>query len=353
MAVELDPGFARAYADIAIAYAYLNMFQPEKDFREEVNRYADKAMLYDPELAQSLVAKALYHTMQREYEASLPYLEKALKSNPNSSLVINMLSSHYANYVPNTEKYLEYALKGLRLDVASHDSLEASILYLHVSNSFIQSGFVEEAHRYIGKSIDYYPENPYAAVLKAYIQYARNSNLEQTRDSLLAIRERHPETIDLLKEIGNITYYLRDFEQSSAHYLAYLGALDSLNMPHPSGEYAKIGVALAEVGRNEESEDLFIQYRAYAEEDESVYKHLSLSVYHSWIGNRDSAMNEMSLFAEEEFYPYWYILFLEQDPLLDDMYTVPEFQELMGQIRVRFWKYHRSMRSSLRSKGLI
>ena len=88
-------------------------------------------------------------------------LEKALEYNPNSSLVLNLLSEFFTQFQPNTGKYLEYALKGIRLEVGSQDSSAASYVYLHVSNAFIQTGFVDEAETYIKQSLAYDQNNLY------------------------------------------------------------------------------------------------------------------------------------------------------------------------------------------------
>ena len=148
-AIEQDPGFARAYADIAITYYFLDIFQAEKQYTDQINTFADQALLMDPQLSQSLIAKGLFYIQSVEYELALPYLEKALEYNPNSALVINILSDFYTSCIPNTEKYLEYALKGTRLDIAANDSTTASFIFLHLSNAFIQSGFTAEARRNI------------------------------------------------------------------------------------------------------------------------------------------------------------------------------------------------------------
>lgn len=62
-AIEQDPEFALAYANIAISYYLLEMSQIEKQYTEKINSFADKALLYDSKSAESLVAKAfLLHT---------------------------------------------------------------------------------------------------------------------------------------------------------------------------------------------------------------------------------------------------------------------------------------------------
>jgi len=62
----------------------------------------------------------------------------------------------------------------------------------------------------------------------------------------------------------------------------------------------------------------------------------------------------MRLFAEQEKYPYWYILFLGMDdPLFENVRQLPEFQQIMQEIDVKFWSYHSEIRKSLKQKGLL
>ncbi|MFC2132422.1 helix-turn-helix domain-containing protein, partial [Bacteroidota bacterium] len=184
-AIELDDKFARAHAAIAIAYYFLDENQAEKKYSAQINNYADKALLLDSQLPQSLIAKALFYITNREYQLAVSYLEKALEYNPNNDLVFAFLVDLYVNHLPDTEKYLEYAIKGIRLDIAAYDSITASIIYLHISNSFVQSGFINEAEMYINKSLEYSPENLYSEYVKAYILYAKDRDLEKIKNRLI------------------------------------------------------------------------------------------------------------------------------------------------------------------------
>jgi TolB-like protein/AraC-like DNA-binding protein/Tfp pilus assembly protein PilF len=353
-AIEEDPGFARAYADIAISYAFLDMFQVERKYSDQIDQYADKALLLDPTLAQSLIAKAMYHLTGKEYEQALPYLEKALEYNPNSSLVINILSDYYTRYVPDTEKYLEYALLGIGLDIAAHDSVEASYIYLVLSNAFMQSGFVNEAEKYIDIAFEYYPENPHAELLKPYILLAGDGNLLQTKELLIEALEKDTSRYDILKELGVICYFLRDYESAYAYFSKMTEICDALGLDLYSGEKAKMGVILSELGMEKESEIYFQEYLEFAENDPSIYKDLSLAAYYAYFGNIELALKHMKLFSEQENYPYWYILFLEMDdPLFKNVEDHPEFQSILREINVKFWRYHKRIRDSLKKKGLL
>jgi TolB-like protein/AraC-like DNA-binding protein/Tfp pilus assembly protein PilF len=352
-AIEHDPEFARAYADIAISYYYLDFEQTEKKHEDLINYYADKALLYDSKLPQSLIAKALYYMHNKAYEQAVPYLEKALQYNPNSALVINFLSDFYANYAPNTEKYLEYALKGIRLDIAAYDSTTASIIYLHVSNAFIQSGFINEAETFINKSLEYNPENLYSAYVKAYILYAKNKNLRQTKQLLIKALDKDSTRLDIMQEVGKICYYMRDYKSAYRYYKKFIAIKKARNWDIYPAENAKIGVVLAKVGLNEKSEKYFEDYRTYAENDKSVYKHLSLAVYYSYYGNTKKAIEQLKLFSEQDYYHYWTILFLKIDPLIDPIKELPEFKSIFKDIETKFWDNHRKIKTSLKEKDLL
>ncbi len=352
-AIERDNEFARANAGIAIAYYSLDITQTEKQYADQINFYADKALLFDPKLPQSLIAKALFYMNSSAYELAVPYLEKALEYNPNSALVINILSDFYTRYVPNTEKYLEYALKGIQLDIAAHDSVTASFIFLHLSNAFIQSGFIKEAELYINKSLDYYPGNLYSEYVKAYILYAENKNLKQLKEGLLAALQKDTSRLDILQEVGKAYYFERNYDSAYKYYKKFTEIRNALNMDIYRSEDAKIAVVLSKVGLNEESKKYLSKYKEYADYDESIYKDLSLAAYYSYQGETANAIEHLRLFSQQENYHYWIVLFLEIDPLMDNIKNLPEFRKLLNEIKTKFRKYHNGIRGSLEEKGIL
>jgi TolB-like protein/AraC-like DNA-binding protein len=75
-AIEHDNKFALAYANAVMVYYYLDVFQIDKKYQREVNNFADKAMLYDSKLAESLIAKALAFANSKQYDFAVQYLER-------------------------------------------------------------------------------------------------------------------------------------------------------------------------------------------------------------------------------------------------------------------------------------
>jgi len=352
-AIEEDNAFANAYADIAIAYYMLDAPHAEKRYSDSINSYADKAMLFDEKLPQSLIAKAFFYMNTGEKELAVPYLEKALEYNPNSALVLTILSDFYTSYIPNTEKYLEYALKGIKLDIAAYDSATASFIYLHISNAFIQSGFVNEAEININKSLEYNPANLYSEYVKAYILYSQHNNLDQLKDDLCHCLKKDTTRLDILQEVGKAYYYLRDYENSYRYYKKFIDVKKAYKLQMYSSENAKIGLVYSKMGLAEESQELFKEHMDYADSDQSIYKYLSLAMYYSFENDPNKAIEHLKLFSDQENYFYWTILFLEMDPLIDNIKDLPEFKKVMKDIESKFWDSHYQMKATLKEKGLI
>jgi tetratricopeptide (TPR) repeat protein len=352
-AIDQDPEFSRAYATMAIAYYLLDEHLAEKQFTEQISYNADKAILLDPQLPQSLIAKALVYMHSKDYKLAIPYFEKALEYNPNYDAAFMFLVDLYVNHFPDTEKYLEYALRGLQIDISAYDSTAKSISFLHISNAFIQSGFVEEAEEYINMSLDFQPDNLYSQYVKAYVLYAKNRDLEKSRDMVIAAFKQDTTRLDILNEVAKFYYFLGDYEKAYAYYKPFNDAREAYNLNIFPVENAKIGVVLDKLGLKDESEKYFAKYKDYTDNDQSIYKHINLAMYYSYHGEIDKALEHLELFSQEEHYFYWAVVLMEVDPLSDNIKDLPRYKKIKKKIDDKFWDYHKQIRASLKKKGLI
>ena len=352
-AIELDDEFARAYADVSISYSFLEMYRADLDYSDLKLFYADRALQYDPELEQSLVAKAMYFLSSSEPHSALPYMEKAHAGYPNSAIVLNLLSEYYANVAPDAKMYLEYTLKGLNIDFAKSDSTDASFLYLHIGNSFMQTGLPDQAKTYLLRSLDYMPDNLFSQYVLAYIEYAINGDLDKTRSMIEEVLTRDSTRYDILQELGKVCYYLRDYKSAEYYYSRYLSITEALGIDIYRGENAKIAYVFGQTGRSDESERLMSKYFDYAENDQTIYHNLSLSAYYSFYGDVEKSLEFFSRFAESTGYSYLVIPLIEIDPLLDNLREHPEFAPLFQEFKDNFEKYRQEVRRDLEKKGLL
>ncbi|QIA08053.1 helix-turn-helix domain-containing protein [Draconibacterium halophilum] len=352
-AIEKDKQFALAYANVAIAYYFLDVNQKQKQYTEQINNFADKALLYDSRSAESLIAKALYYMQVEEYKLALPHLEKALEYNPNSSSVVQMLAGLYASSIPNTDKYLEYALKGIQLDIAANDSIGKSYIYLTLSNALIQNGFIDEATTYINMSLDYNPENYYAPLLKAFVLYARDGNTEQTKKLLKYEWSKDTTRLDILQEVAKFHYYEEEYDSAFYYYEKFVNAREEYALDIYPHEDLKIAWVYQKMGRDEQATKYFDAYARYCEKDQSIYKSASMAVKYAYEGKNEQVIDQLKIFATQDNYQYWILVFIEEDPIYNPLKNHPEFEEILQKIKDRFWKKHDILKKQLADKKLI
>jgi len=352
-ALDLDPEFARANAALAMAYYFLEQNHTERNFADSINYFADQAIFLDSQLPQSLIAKALFYMAHAEYQLAVPYFEKALEYNPNYDLVYVFLVDLYANYLPDTKKYLEYALRGLQVDPTRFDPVTMSFNFLHISNAFIQAGFADQAEKYINLSLDYYPGNLYSEYVKAYILFAKDKNLQQTKELLLEAANKDSMRLDIIQEVAKICYYQRDYESAYKYYHKYLNIKKMLQLSVYPQEDIKIAFTCQQLGKMQEAEQFINAYKKFADNDKSIYYSLNLSMYYAVVGQNNQALNQMKLFSEQKEFQYWMVLFIPIDPLMDSIRTLPGYSSIFKQIKTNFNLFHREVRESLEAKGLI
>ncbi len=351
-AIQEDKNFALAYACAGFAFYYYDLFRAEKGHLDKLGEYSDKAMLFDPTSAESLRAKGMYYLLKKEYGKALPFLEKGLEYNPNSSEIIGLLADFYANYLPNTGKYLEYALKGMQLDAGPADSVATSYFYLRLGNALVQAGFVDEAMEYIDKSLVYFSGNVYSRYVRAFVSYAQTKDLEKTRGMLIEEFGRDSSRFDILQDIGKVSYYLRDYDSAYFYYEKFNQIRNQQKLNVYVHENQIIGKVYQKVGKTAEAERLFQSYRQYIEKDQTIYKNLGLAMMHASDGKLDLALDDLRLFAEEDNIQLWVVLFLPQDPMVDELKKRREFREIWAGVEKKFWENNRKIQEQLQAEGL-
>lgn len=351
-AIAHDSLFAMAYANLASVYAYIDMYQTEHRYEAESNRYSDKALLLDPSLAESLVAKALFYMVRKEYKQAVPYLEKALANNPNSTRVIHMLADIYNLYVPNAARYLEYALKGLRLDAAGQDSATLSYTYLHVSNALVQTGFIDEALKYIDKSLAYNPKNPFSGYLRVFILFAKKTNLTEVKRLMIKELKKDTARLDVLVATGEVCFIARDFDEAYYYFKRFADLRQEKKLELLQNEDIKIALTYAAMHKDREAKAFMESFRKWAENDHSIYRNAQLAIYYANNGNVNKALEHLKMFSNEENYQYW-ILLLPDDPISDPMKDKPLFKSIMRDLETKFWKRHDEIKENLEEQQLL
>jgi tetratricopeptide (TPR) repeat protein len=300
------------------------------------------------------MAKAMYYLLRKEYAQALPHLEKGLEYNPNSSHIFGLLADFYMMYQPNTGKYLEYALKGLRLDAGSTDSVSVSNFHLRLANALAQTGFIDKSLESINKSLEHNPKNLYARYLRAFVVYAKNRDLRETRKLLQTEFNKDTTRLDILQDIAKVSFYLKEYDSAYRYYkrFNYLRELYKLDIFRH--ENLNVGIVYELVGETKKGKEFIENYRQYIETDQTAYKDLGLTAYYDYIGNTDKAIEHLRRFSKEDNINYWIILFMRQEPQpKKGINNIPECKKLMDEIEAKFWANHDKLKLTLEEKGLL
>jgi len=352
-AIQEDGEFTNAYAYIAISYYYLDLFRQEKQHTEEIKNYADKAMLLDADLGESLIAKSLYFMQIKDYPKAEESLLEVLEYYPNVAWIHNFLSDIYAYMLPNTKKYLIHALQGIDVAVSDKDSVSTSITYLHLSNALAQTGFLDEAEKYIKKSKAYNPQNHYSKYLHEYIKLGQHNDLRQTKSALIEIFKEDTTKIDVISEVAKVCYTLKDYEEAWFYYEKLISIRSALQLDIYHNEDLKIAFTLEQLGKKVDAKIYYESYLAFAENDQSIYEDLSMAAYYAAKGDIEKGINGLKEFSKQDNYQYWFVLFLDKDPILLQMQDHPDFQETIQKIRSKFWDNHEEIKKMLVDEDIV
>src|SRR5688500_9811621 len=120
-AIDIEPGYAEAYAMSAMAYGHLGssgQILPQKAF-EIVHRFADKALELDPSLAEGDIAKGnAYLFFDWKWKQAYEALQKAIEINPGATDAYESLAFYHI-MMGDKKKALELLQEAVRLDPLS------------------------------------------------------------------------------------------------------------------------------------------------------------------------------------------------------------------------------------------
>jgi tetratricopeptide (TPR) repeat protein len=129
-AVGLDPGFARAYADLAAAYiTRLTFVTPEEtgDLEQKAFAAAEKALLLDPNLAEAYLARGdllWTHSHHFAHERAVQEFRRAVELNPKSDQAHRRLARVYV-HVGFFEEALQHAAVALAINPSNAQALNS------------------------------------------------------------------------------------------------------------------------------------------------------------------------------------------------------------------------------------
>jgi tetratricopeptide (TPR) repeat protein len=198
------------------------------------------------------------------------------------------------------------------------------------------------------------PDNLFSEYVKAYVLFARDRDLDATKETLIATLARDTNRFDIMQEIGNTCYYLRDYDCAYKYFSKFVTIRERLQLDAYPNKNAEISLVYGKMGYKEDAAKFMKAYKAYVDaSSNSIYYNLNMAMYYAHMGEEEKALEHLRLFSEEDEFQYWIILFTPMDPMLDNIKDNPEFTEIFAKLEQNFWANHRQIRSTLEMKNLL
>jgi TolB-like protein/Tfp pilus assembly protein PilF len=163
-AITLDPGYAPAHAQRAIATMLLSEESygtiPVEESQAQARLYIERALSLDPGLAEANAALGLYHLNRPgEDEQAVDTLEKALSINPNLVNASNWLASSLFN-LGRVREALIVRERMLELDPFYRPGIHGAV------NLYNNTGRSEESWALIDRISPFFPDDPMVSRLR-------------------------------------------------------------------------------------------------------------------------------------------------------------------------------------------
>ena len=140
-AVTLDPDYALAHAELAIATTFLTL-HGYLTVTEAVARavpHAERATTLDPTLAEAHAATGYILRVQGKYEDALPHFKRAIQLNPNYAMVYNVLGMIFTSYTGNFAESFTAFETAVQLDPLSISAIVNHSRALIATNRLVEA----------------------------------------------------------------------------------------------------------------------------------------------------------------------------------------------------------------------
>ena len=216
-AVQLDPGFTLAFAELSVAHSgiYFLGYDRTKERISKAKAAVDQAVQLQPELPEVHMALGLFHYFcHNAYEPALEEFAIARKGLPNETSIlfsvalIQMRQGRFHEAIDNLKSAIDLNPRDAELN-------------LHLGSTYMSSRKYSQAEHYLERSISLTPDQVYAYGTKAFNYYLWKGDLEKARTTL----ERMPQKNDPLSIYS--WYYQEILERN---YPAALDRISSLSI---------------------------------------------------------------------------------------------------------------------------
>jgi superkiller protein 3 len=240
-ALELDPN-----NEVMISFVAFNYLQLEK--LDEAEKYYGRLLALNPLSAEANGKLGFIYQKRGDAESAIRYYEKALESNPYDAVMIGSVANLYGT-IGNNEKKIEYLIKAIE---ANPEQVQFQRKLRDAGNEYIKAEDFANALIVYQALVDHYPDEA------AYHKYlgltlsktGRNAEAAAELQKANDLKPDDPYSYAYLALILNELKKPNDAIATAKQGLAVKGGEEAFL-------YYQYGVALSQLGRFDESIEMF------------------------------------------------------------------------------------------------
>jgi TolB-like protein/Flp pilus assembly protein TadD len=246
-ATELDPTYAAAYAELAVAQVYLTGITGDERGRDEVEATADRAVQLAPGRAEGYSARGwVRQVLKWDWAGAEEDLRRAVALDPTDSRTLYRLGWLLGS-LGRTQEAIECTRRAIDLDPLANEN------WRELSRLYVISGDYSAARAAINRALEIEPRDPYSQAKLGDIEL-----LESHYEAASQIYRKIE--LDSAQELG-----IAMAEHALGHEAVADAALHSLIAKHATTDAYQIAQVYA--WRNERAQALDWLERAYRQRD--------------------------------------------------------------------------------------
>ena len=353
-AVEYDSTFAMAYKGLActLRVKYLSSTYYSENYLDTVYYLSNKALRFDPQLAEAYTIRGDYFLARSEYDRALIDYNKALEFNPNDWNTYMAKGNLYLNY-DNLE-----AIKNINEACKLRRGPEYPVMLGNLSLVYAMEGFMELSEKIALLKLQLDDDSVFYFGRMSFIgNYT--GDFEAAEDYALRGISIDSTNSELLKRLGFIYLLKGEYKKSRKIYDSYLlsGKLDHSEIR----DFHRIGFAYMKTGNTETANHYFLKEIEFCNKSNQLgrivsflkFTNYDLALVYVTLGDTKKAFENLQILNKRENYPDWLNTLIKCDPMLDPVRNTKEFILVSSDIEIKSQKEHQRIQNWLEQQKLL
>lgn len=345
-ALDLDPGYALAYAGLADAFVRRKIEDeggiksgatgPGPAPLDQALAYAEKAVALDPDSAEAYKALGFAQDKRGKSAEALAAYLKAIEKNPNYAPAITNIAA-FTMDAGRLDEALGWMIKAIRLQPGS------ARFYAQTGLIYHYLGLDVMAEVWLRKSLEFQPDYVFAQFILAYVDlFGGRSEAAWTR--VEAILKRQPADVNALEEGGDIKLIAGDWKAAADLYGKVMAITGSATTAGP-----KLALILRKQGQAGEADRILkANLEAFLKNPVQDFVPSAIAYVtaqdHFLQGRVREALEALSKSVDLGYVDRW----MAVDPVWEGLRADPRFREIVGRYQARM----EAMRKRVHEAGL-